>query len=48
MIQMNLEWMFNAVPNYQETEESYETVNFFSKLSQLTFVKLVSFEEDSK
>jgi len=30
----------------QETEESYEIVNFFSKLSQLTFVKLVSFDED--
>ena len=29
----------------KETEESYEIVNFFSKLSQLTFVKLVSFEE---
>ena len=27
------------------TEENYEVVNFFSKLSQLTFVKLVSFEE---
>ena len=33
---------------HEETEESYETVNFFSKLSQLTFVKLVSFEEDNK
>ena len=33
---------------HKETEESYETVNFFSKLSQLTFVKLVSFEEDNK
>ena len=31
----------------KETEESYEIVNFFSKLSQLTFVKLVSFEEDN-
>ena len=28
-----------------ETEEDYEVVHFFSKLSQLTFVKLVSFEE---
>ena len=28
-----------------ETEEDYEIVHFFSKLSQLTFVKLVSFEE---
>ena len=37
------------IGTYQEqTEESYETVNFFSKLSQLTFVKLVSFEEDNK
>ena len=33
---------------HKETEESYEMVNFFSKLSQLTFVKLVSFEEDNK
>ena len=33
---------------HKETDESYEIVNFFSKLSQLTFVKLVSFEEDSK
>ena len=33
---------------HKETEESYEIVNFFSKLSQLTFVKLVSFEEDNK
>ena len=32
---------------YQETEEDYEIVHFFSKLSQLTFVKLVSFEEGS-
>ena len=32
---------------HKETEESYEIVNFFSKLSQLTFVKLVSFEEDN-
>ena len=31
-----------------ETEEDYEIVHFFSKLSQLTFVKLVSFEEDNK
>ena len=31
----------------KETEENYEIVNFFSKLSQLTFVKLVSFEEDN-
>ena len=30
-----------------ETEEVYEVVHFFSKLSQLTFVKLVSFEEGS-
>ena len=30
-----------------ETEEEYEVVHFFSKLSQLTFVKLVSFEEGS-
>ena len=28
-----------------ETEEDYEVVHFFSKLSQLTFVKLVSFEK---
>ena len=28
-----------------ETEKEYEVVHFFSKLSQLTFVKLVSFEE---
>ena len=28
-----------------EKEEDYEVVHFFSKLSQLTFVKLVSFEE---
>ena len=33
---------------HKETEESYEIVNFFSKLSQLTFVKLVSFEEENK
>ena len=32
---------------YKETEENYEKVNFFSKLSQLTFVKLVSFEEEN-
>ena len=32
---------------YKETEENYEIVNFFSKLSQLTFVKLVSFEEEN-
>ncbi len=32
---------------YKETEENYEVVNFFSKLSQLTFVKLVSFKEDN-
>ena len=31
----------------KETEENYEIVNFFSKLSQLTFVKLVSFEEEN-
>ena len=30
-----------------DTEEDYELVHFFSKLSQLTFVKLVSFEEGS-
>ena len=30
---------------HKETEDNYEIVNFFSKLSQLTFVKLVSFEE---
>jgi len=30
---------------HKGTEENYEVVNFFSKLSQLTFVKLVSFEE---
>tara|TARA_Y100001970_G_scaffold50972_1_gene64550 strand:+ start:151 stop:999 length:849 start_codon:yes stop_codon:yes gene_type:complete len=30
-----------------ETDEEYETVHFFSKLSQLTFVKLVSFEESN-
>ena len=33
---------------HTETEEGYGIVNFFSKLSQLTFVKLVSFEGDSK
>ena len=33
---------------HKGTEKNYEVVNFFSKLSQLTFVKLVSFEEDSK
>ena len=33
---------------HKETEESNEIVNFFSKLSQLTFVKLVSFEGDNK
>ena len=32
---------------HKEIEENYEIVNFFSKLSQLTFVKLVSFEEDN-
>ena len=31
----------------EETEENYEIVHFFSKLSQLTFVKLVSFDEES-
>ena len=31
-----------------DTEEGYEVVHFFSKLSQLTFVKLVSFEEENK
>ena len=30
---------------HKKTEENYEIVQFFSKLSQLTFVKLVSFEE---
>ena len=30
-----------------DTEEGYEVVHFFSKLSQLTFVKLVSFDEES-
>ena len=30
---------------HKETEENFERVSFFSKLSQLTFVKLVSFEE---
>ena len=30
---------------HKETVENYEIVQFFSKLSQLTFVKLVSFEE---
>ena len=30
---------------HKETEQDYEVVHFFSKLSQLTFVKLVSFEE---
>ena len=30
---------------HKEIEENFEVVNFFSKLSQLTFVKLVSFEE---
>ena len=34
-----------GVYNKKNTEE--ETVKFFSKLSQLTFVKLVSFEEDN-
>ena len=32
---------------HKETDKSYEIVNFFSKLSQLTFVKLVSFEVDN-
>ena len=32
---------------HKETEEEYEVVHFFSKLSQLTFVKLVSFEVGS-
>ena len=32
---------------HKETEGNYEIVSFFSKLSQLTFVKLVSFEEDN-
>ena len=35
-----------GIYNKKNTEE--ETVTFFSKLSQLTFVKLVSFEEDDK
>ena len=30
---------------HKKTDENYEIVQFFSKLSQLTFVKLVSFEE---
>jgi len=30
---------------HKGTEKNYEVVSFFSKLSQLTFVKLVSFEE---
>ena len=33
---------------YKKTENENEKVKFFSKLSQLTFVKLVSFEEDKK
>jgi len=32
---------------YNKKNEEEETVKFFSKLSQLTFVKLVSFEEDN-
>jgi len=32
---------------HKEIKEDYELVHFFSKLSQLTFVKLVSFEEGS-
>ncbi len=32
---------------HKEIKEDYEVVHFFSKLSQLTFVKLVSFEEGS-
>ena len=35
-----------GIYNKKNTEE--DTVTFFSKLSQLTFVKLVSFEEDNK
>ena len=31
---------------HKETDENYEIVDFFSKLSQLTFIKLVSFEEE--
>jgi rod shape-determining protein MreC len=31
---------------YKENSDEKEKVKFFSKLSQLTFVKLVSFEED--
>ena len=30
---------------HKEIDENYEIVQFFSKLSQLTFVKLVSFEK---
>ena len=33
---------------YKNTENENERVKFFSKLSQLTFVKLISFEEDKK
>tara|TARA_Y100001936_G_C15917609_1_gene582157 strand:+ start:12 stop:860 length:849 start_codon:yes stop_codon:yes gene_type:complete len=32
---------------YKETEENNQKVDFFSKLSQLTFVKLVSFKESN-
>ena len=35
-----------GIYNKKDTEE--QTVTFFSKLSQLTFVKLVSFEEENK
>ena len=33
---------------YNKKNKEEQTVTFFSKLSQLTFVKLVSFEEDNK
>ena len=33
---------------YKATENESEKVKFFSKLSQLTFVKLISFEESKK
>ena len=33
---------------FNKKNEEEQTVTFFSKLSQLTFVKLVSFEEDNK
>ena len=37
----------SSVSAFLLKEEGYEVVHFFSKLSQLTFVKLVSFEEGS-